>query len=371
MNYGEFLRTLRGYCINKKLKNEILVNEPIEAIIVAGKIKKEKSKNPDELLYYEITEASRIINNKLDISPKIREALRREGIEQIVTDAFEAFYADHIDKNLIGDMIDEFLTRIEGDDSFKKKEISYIKACSNEPHVFLSKILIKSLKEKNLADNIDETVIWSKGNNYVRIIKGDIFTYALGKRSKKERIVVIPVNTAFDAHVSTKLEAENCPLVSRTTLHGELLLRIYKSGITEKELSQRIRNNLRNNGLIKGREKQLNLPIGTIAALEFEPAVIYLLAVSTFDTNNKAHSSKEEIKIAIKAFLEYYDGKGQGYDVYLPLIGTGMSRAYCSNQDSLDLILDVLKENENMLQGKINIVILPDAIKKLDIRRSL
>lgn len=371
MNYGAFLRILRNYCINKKIKNEVLVNDPIEVIVNKAKIKKEKSRNPEEPLYYEISESSRIVNSKLDISIKIREALRREGMEQAIIDSFEAFYEDNIDKTLTGDMIDEYLTYIEKDPCFKKKEISDIKAVTNDPHVFLAKLLIKSLKENNNHENHDKSIIWSVGNSYVRIIKGDIFTYALGKRSKKQRIVVIPVNTAFDAHVSTKLESDSKPLVSKTTLHGELLSRIYKSGIDESDINKRIRNNLRSNGLLKGKKKKIDLPIGTIAALEFGSAVIYMLAVSSFDENNKAHSSKEEIRQALHALLEYYDNKGQGYDVYIPLIGTGMSRARCSNQESLDLILDVLKEKEYELQGRYNIVILPDVMKKVSIREEL
>ena len=166
MNYGEFLRRLRPYCINKTIKNEELVNGPIEVIIETAKIKKEKGSSKGEPLYYEITEASKIVNGKLDI-PKIRDALRYDGMEDKVISSFEAFCDDYIDRNKTGDLIDEFLTVAESDPSFSKSEISRIKEASNDPALFLALLLIKSLKEPNLNQEKAESVIWTKGNNYI------------------------------------------------------------------------------------------------------------------------------------------------------------------------------------------------------------
>ena len=222
-------------------------------------------------------------------------------------------------------------------------------------------------KEPNYINLVEETTIWSSGDRHINVIKGDIFSYALGKRTKKKRIVVIPVNTSFNTHVSTQLENDPNPQVSGNTLHGSLLIRLLKKGLSEEQISERIRKNLIMNDLISEMSQRIELPIGTIATLDFENVVFYFLAISTFDGNNNAHSSKENIETAIKMMVEYYDKKGQGYDLYMPLIGTGMSRANLSYQESYDLIFSTLLEKRNQIFGKINIVIQPDVKKVLNI----
>lgn len=62
MNYGNFLQRLKPYCINKSIKNETLVNEPIAIIIEKARIKKEKGASKGDPLYYEITEPLLITN---------------------------------------------------------------------------------------------------------------------------------------------------------------------------------------------------------------------------------------------------------------------------------------------------------------------
>jgi len=101
--------------------------------------------------------------------------------------------------------------------------------------------------------------------------------------------------------------------------------------------------------------------------LKFDNTLFFLLAVSEFDQKNMAQSTKEDIKSAVEALAEYYDEKGQGYDVFIPLIGTGMSRANISNQESYDIIKNTLLNNKDKLQGKINIVILPTVIDEIQI----
>lgn len=371
MNYGQFLKKLKQYCINRRIKNEDIVNPLLQPIVKTATIRKEKGDFKGELLYYEITESSRIINNRLDISPKIREALKIPGIEDKIISSFRVFYDTNVDKTLTGDMIDDFLTTIEEDKAFSKKEVSQIKTYSNEPDVFLAMILIKSFKESNKINCQDNAIIWSSGDNYVKVIEGDIFTYALGARMKRQRIVVIPVNTAFDTHVSNKLECTNRPVVSNTTLHGKFLVRVYKSGITEDDVKRRIINDLSVNGLIDRETDNISLPIGTVATLDFDSATIFLLAVSHFDENNNAHSTQEDIRDALICMLDYYDRKGQGYDLYMPLIGTGMSRAKLSHQQSLDLIINTLLLNNQLIQGRINIVVQPQVMKTINIRKEL
>lgn len=369
LNYGECLRKMRNYCIDKSIKNENLVNEPLEAFFEYANLKKQKGANKGEIFRYEYSESSRIVNNKLEISAQIRDALRRVGMEEIIEESVQCFYEDNIDKSVVKDMLDDFLSSLENSPNLRQKEFSNIKKCLDDPGLFLAKIVVCSLKEPNLKENQEESVIWNKGNAAIKVIKGDIFTYALGKRSKKRRIVVIPVNTSFDTHITTKAEKEPCPFVSQITLHGQLLHRLSIKGIKEDDVSRRIKEDLMANKTISGKEKELDLPIGTIATMEENNAILYLLAISKFNKNNNAQSSEKDIRIAIQKLLEYYDTKGQGYDLYMPLLGTGMSRAGLDNQESLDLIIRTLLEYEKRIHGAINIVITPDIIKEINLKK--
>ncbi len=165
------------------------------------------------------------------------------------------------------------------------------------------------------------------------------------------------------------MEADPAPLVSNQTLHGKFLVRAYKGGYNEEELSSKIKRSLQTDKLLKRSSKKLDLPIGTIATLDMGSATIFMLAISKFDDKNNAHSTKRDIQTAIKGLMSYYDTKGQGYDIYIPLMGTGRSRANLSNQESLDLITSTLLKNKNLLHGKVNIVILPEVMEKIIVRK--
>jgi len=201
MNYGEFLRKIREYCIDKKIKNENLVNEPLEDFFDEAKLKKQKGVNKGMPFRYEYSECSRIINNKLEISPHIRDALRRYGMEEVIENSVKIFFEDNIDKSTVDDMVDDFMSWIDNSQVLMEKEISTIKSFSDDPGMFLAKIMVRSLKESNVKQNQEDSMIWSKGTGSIKIIKGDLFTYALGKRSKKTRIVVIPVNTYWKKEI--------------------------------------------------------------------------------------------------------------------------------------------------------------------------
>ena len=55
--------------------------------------------------------------------------------------------------------------------------------------------------------------------------------------------------------------------------------------------------------------------------------------------------------------IEYVDAHSQGYDVYLPLMGTGFSRAELSPDDALLMTKAKLLLNTSRIHGSINVVI--------------
>ena len=63
--------------------------------------------------------------------------------------------------------------------------------------------------------------------------------------------------------------------------------------------------------------------------------------------------------------MVYYDRCGQGDPMAIPLLGTGMSRAYLSYQDSFDLIRETILANKQLIQGKVFIVATPEAYEQI------
>ena len=102
-------------------------------------------------------------------------------------------------------------------------------------------------------------------------------------------------------------------------------------------------------------------PIGTIASVLHCGKTFYLLAISHFSDDGVSSSTKKDIENSIVELLDYYNHYGQGYHMYLPLLGTGRSRAGLSYQESFDLIVSTLMNNYEKINGEISIVVLPEA----------
>lgn len=210
--------------------------------------------------------------------------------------------------------------------------------------------------------------IWSKGKNKVYASYGDLLKYAFKIKEKKRKIIVIPVNDAFDTIVEVGGEKTKNPLVTPKSIHGEWVTRICKElDINPKELSNRIQKNLKLNGFtpaevisnkIKTRGNLESYPIGTVAVIDGnEYTTFYLLVISKFNENNNARSSKRAITDAVDDLIEFYDKNGQSYPLFMPLMGTGSSRANITHVQSLRLIKSCILTSEEKINGSMNIIV--------------
>ncbi len=94
-----------------------------------------------------------------------------------------------------------------------------------------------------------------------------------------------------------------------------------------------------------------------IAVYEFGDTIFYLLALSEFDENNNAQNSKKELLKTIKSLLEFYDKHGQGNNLYIPLIGSGLSRTGIDKKEALETLSMMLCLYAKNLQGDVNIIV--------------
>ncbi len=316
-----------------------------------------------------------------DLKNKIFDKNNKDKIslnmDEFIKDNMELASIDNLIEKLKSAILEVKLTETE------KESIKNFKIEKYEEKInFIYEAFRIALNKDNKLKENSNSLIWKRGNALVNAITGDIFSYGFNKRSEEKNIVVIPVDTSFETHITTKLEKEKYPLVSENTIHGQFLSRMYKTTVkknpppkndieskrkrhyTEEDIKNSIEESLTLQGIKPlGNNSKNNplYPIGTIAVIGHDldtiDTIFYLLAISQFDENNNAQSNENNIKIAIENLLDFYNNKGQEYSLYLPLIGTGLSRVNFTNKESLEFILSTMMENKDKIHGKINIVI--------------
>ena len=187
----------------------------------------------------------------------------------------------------------------------------------------------------------------------------DLMDIAFPKKPQPERIVVIAVNCCFDTIV-------NDVIISKRSVHGQFINHYIHSESDLHDLDDKIDKNLSENTTsfteLSNKEKKAGklkrYPLGSIAKIEGSNGVtFFLLALTQFDNNCNAHCSKQQYFDSLIKLFEYYDKNGQGKELYLYPMGTGMSRTGISKEEALDSIILLTKINKKYLKNKTTIVV--------------
>lgn len=214
---------------------------------------------------------------------------------------------------------------------------------------FAASVIYLCLKRKN--------VLWEQGEKGIRAVYTDIFKIASNR--KFEKIIVIPVNTTFDTVVGDGI-------VSPCSVHGRWIKWYCTEENTISRLDELIQCDLSARKVTpmrfqskneKPKGKQTMYQRGTIAVIDDDKTLYYLLALSHFDENMNAQCSKAELLGVIVDMIDFYNKNGQGLPIYIPLLGTGISRANVTPSESLQIITDLLKLNRDKIQGEANVVV--------------
>lgn len=210
--------------------------------------------------------------------------------------------------------------------------------------------------------------IWTKAKNTVFALYGDLFKIAFKIKGKSKRLIVIPCNDTFETIVETLSEKKPKPLVTPNSIHGEWI-KVFCDNmkISVQDLNERIQNNLDIQGYKatkvytkeeKTRGNLRSYEIGTVATIDGNNNVSFLLlAISEFDSNNNARATKKMIRESVDKLIEFYDKNGQSDHLYMPLIGTGTSRADLTHEQSLRIIKSCILDTDKKIQGEINVVV--------------
>lgn len=161
------------------------------------------------------------------------------------------------------------------------------------------------------------------------IEKGDIFD--------KKGIIVIPVNEYFDTHVGDGI-------ISPTSVHGKWINKYFANDI--RGLEQIISNELlRINAPIKANvarppAKSDKYDLGTIIDIQKGDNIYVLVALTHFNQSNHAFVDRDEYSKVFDKLIKYLERMHGNHAVYMPLMGTGLSRLGRTPQRILNFLVD-------------------------------
>ena len=134
----------------------------------------------------------------------------------------------------------------------------------------------------------------------------------------------------------------------------------------EKLLEKIEYENLSANEKPEGNRKRY--PVGTVIDLPGNENEHYFLwALSTFDSNLKAHTSMQEYALAVQRLIESCNTESEGFSIVLPLVGTGLSRTKRDQQDVLQYLINAFRVNKDEINCDIHIVVHEDVKNEIAI----
>ena len=205
----------------------------------------------------------------------------------------------------------------------------------------------------------NKIAIYSKDDVEIEVRYGDLMKIAFPKKKKNDKIVVIAVNRCFDMVVSQDLIYEG-------SVHGQFTKRYVRNESEMAGLEANIKKSLSDFGYkpvrLKRSDKRYgNLdryPLGSIARINGENGVtFFLLALTEFDKDCKAHCNKHQYVECMLKLFEYYDSHGQGMEMFLYPMGTGMARTGLSKKETLEATLMLTELSKEHLKSKTTIVV--------------
>jgi len=203
-------------------------------------------------------------------------------------------------------------------------------------------VFIYSNKKKSVSLRVNDTVI--------KVFTGDIL--------KQPGLKVIPFNEYFDTIVDDKL-------ISSNTLNGQFILnhvddvKALDTKIKQDKRLQRLQiaiDQKRSTG------KEMKYPLGTI----YKNNDYLLLAFSSFDSENRAYLTKDDIIKCLLNMWNEIDVVYNGYSINIPLLGAGITRfagITLSKQELLEILIMSFKLSGIKLEynANINIIIYKDS----------
>lgn len=349
------MKSAKKCAYNPSVSNEEFLNALLEPYVFAGGVVAKGG----TAFRLDKHRTSKILSGQADVPLALRKVSLQHGLERRVSEGCAILWDETLNPMYFGEFKKDIASLIDGEDPLQKALGEKLCVKEEDPDAYLACLLIGVIGLKNRPET--QGVIWRKGTGSFSWLVGDLFRFGFNSRKKAKNLVVVPVDCSFETHVTRDYEGLEVKRVSENTVHGKWLIRMAQSGVLEPELKERISYELRG----VARDSEGCCPVGTVAAIETPKSVFLLLAVSKFDSNGNAKSGPEDISRALDCLLGYYDRLGQGADMYMPLIGTGLSRSGLDVRESFGMIVDAVTRGASFVGGKVVLVLLPEVAAEL------
>ncbi len=203
-----------------------------------------------------------------------------------------------------------------------------------------------------------KTVFCNINQKEIIVAYGDLFT-------DTTEIKVIAVNRCFDTEVDDEL-------ISINSLHGQWIQKQLHH-ISVNNLKEQIDSSLKNQGCVgkeianKSKGSKIRYPVGTIAEVRDGETRYFLVALTEMDEQLNSSCTLDDYCLALSRLMYFFDKKGQGYDMAMPIMGAGLARLNKGEKELLDLIITLIKIHQNEMRGSIKVIVHKELKSKLSI----
>ena len=325
-----------------------------------GKVNKNKDDEKTELKINK-SQVSRILKRTDDVPKRIRNFYCDSKNKVDLYDLFDEFLNDRFEECKEDELAEELQELYIDDQLLDTKIKDYLDGyCNDDFSTYFGEIFKEVLRRDNRLSS-SAICIYSKGNTSVNLMVDDLMRIAFNdKYIPGKKIVVIPVNTTFDMVLTNP--DEPIQHVSELTIHGKWIQKMSEKGKSSKNLKDLIQLSLQH----KFSNNDGEYPVGAIAVIKYKDVYFYLLAISIFDEMGTAHSTIELFDSALEQLLSYYNSNGQGHPIYIPLMGTGMTRLNLTHSESYKIIKEKILSRIDKMSGNISIVIYTKDKEKME-----
>ncbi|WP_155114786.1 macro domain-containing protein [Streptococcus sanguinis] len=185
--------------------------------------------------------------------------------------------------------------------------------------------------------------------------------------------LIVPVNSCFDTKIDDSV-------ISTNSLHGKVIKFLYDNNlVSQTELDKKIKRSLREqnissvnigNDVKKGGKSVGNYnryPIGSTAFVDIGDVRYHFIALSIIENNKNAITSDQDYLIVLNAIVDNCFRNSNGNPIYLPLVGSGLSKLNYNHQQQLEFMVKYFMLRRTKLISDVEIVIRKEDRDKISI----
>lgn len=185
--------------------------------------------------------------------------------------------------------------------------------------------------------------------------------------------LIVPVNSCFDTKIDDSV-------ISTNSLHGKVIKFLYdnnlvsqtvldkkiKRSLSDQNISSvKIGNDVKKGGKSVGNYKRY--PIGSTAFVDIGNVRYHFIALSIIENNKNAVTSNQDYLTVLNAIVDNCFRNSNGNPIYLPLVGSGLSKLDYNHQQQLEFMVKYFMLRKTKLTSDVEIVIRKEDRDKISI----